>query len=239
LVLNLPNNGKMCQLCFLYEAWDESRSYKLKDAIKVVARGKKFDSSELCFDCNHGVSDPHEYVCEVVALVYCLARDRFDEVVKLFKVKDPYDMLLKKFEHTWDPGHSFCDHPVMKGCPVIIGLIDKLTNLDNSYWISNYNSDYINYFIRKGCKIDLPEIVIKYLTRENSVRLDKVVKLCDTKDAFNHKHIDQLCGHFYGRVRDLKHLVKLGLNFENHYLSECGKMFYDIPIGKLYLAELN
>jgi hypothetical protein len=138
-------------------------------------------------------------------------------------------------EHTWDPGHSFCDHPVMKGCPVIIGLIGQLTNLDNSDCISNYNPDYIDYFIRKGCKIDLPEIVYEYIASGNSVRLDKVVKLCDTKDAFNHKHIDQVCG----RVLELKHLVKLGLNFENHYLSECGKMFYDIPIGKLYLAELN
>jgi hypothetical protein len=65
--------------------------------------------------------------------------------------------------------------------------------------------------------------------------MNSIKRLCDKKDAFNHKDIDKICCD----VNKLKHLVKLGLNFENHYLSNCDKMFYDIPIGKLYLAELN
>jgi hypothetical protein len=177
-----------CKMCLVYNrrgsvSGDDS-DIDDDDRVKFINRnGDHYTWSDLCGQCNG--SGNTDYLGKLLSMVYIVKRDKFDEIINLFRVKFPYDILLKECELPLRLAHKHCSHyneDTDDLCPVIIELIEKMANIKSSYWISFYNIIYIDYFIEKGCKIDLPELINSYIEGDSIKRIKKIISYCSDEE---------------------------------------------------------
>lgn len=241
---------ELCQMCFLhyskldYRDYNESDSEIEDDKVDFINRhGHNYTYNDLCNWCKKSNTNKIE-TCVILLLVYKFKKPRLNEIITMFKIKNPYSILLHKYEN--QNNHIECAHYYNnlndwdgpEPCPIVLELIDNLTDLNDIYWICSYGLKYIDYFIKKGCKIDLSWIIYGFVDGESSDRLDKVIEFCDAET------IKTALYRIAGKKCDpekIKYLMKLGtkfnlkinINFENHYLPPYDKMLFDTRLGKL------
>jgi hypothetical protein len=187
-ILGWSRESETCKMCFLYNnrgrLLDDDSDIDDDDRVKFINRnGDHYTWNDLCHQCNG--SDNADYLDKLLLLAYGEKRDRLNEIISLFRVKFPYDILLKECE-CYGFIHRHCPH-YNRGnkelCPIIIELIGKMADIKSSYWISSYDIKYIDYFLAKGCKIDLPKIIDDYIRVGNSVkRIEKVISYCSDEE---------------------------------------------------------
>ena len=219
LILKHSLQNNPCRMCFLIAGgvwWGVNKP--IESQLKFINRhGNNYTEHNLCSRCvrmRPGLIYK-DCIARILGLIYQYERVKFKEIANLFKVAKPYDMLLLDY--------GFC--LAEKEIPEII---NNLTDLDDSDWITCYDIKYIDYFIKKGCKIDLPWLVYNFIRFGGKARLKKVIGLCNTKDALS-RVANYDC---YVDSDEIKYLMSIGISFENHYMPELDKMFYDTLFGK-------
>lgn len=237
---------ELCKMCFLYCCringdYDSSDSEIEDDTVVFINRhGDNYTYNDVCFRCKSLDID----IGEILLFIYKFEKPRLKEIIDMSKIKNPYSILLYKYENGYN--HTKCNHYIHysndwdgpEPCPMVLELIDNLTDITNPYWIRHYDVKYIDYFLKKGCMIDLMSIVSDFVDKwgnKSSTRLDKVIKFCDAEIIKTALYSSA------GKNCDpdkIKYLMKIGINFENHYLPSYDKMLFDTRLGKL-IKSLN
>jgi hypothetical protein len=195
-----------CKMCFFYSVKKKTLDIGIVVKPRMIdfinRYGDNYTRSDLCSDCKKDKIMPYCLI-ELLSLIYIERRDRFEEIVKLLRVKLPYDLVLSNLIFKHCASYVKNDEP----CPMIIELIGKIANIEDSSWISYHGDKYLDYFIEKCCKINLKCIVSVYLKGVSIRTLEKVISRCGDEEK-----IITLDTDLYPELeKKRKHLNRLGI----------------------------
>ena len=278
-----------CQLCFIepiasYNGWHNEKEEGFEETenmnmcvVNNLAKTK--DEKELlCKKCTwlHSKNNVLELIEDILNKSYYYdGIEQFKKFIKLFEkyVSKPYEkLLLEYFSHDMNKFYFYhkerCEH-FLRGtdngdiyCPYILDIIENITDLYYTDYLTKCPIQYIDILIKKGIDINhvfdygkfmggqtvfggllhcYLEAQIDY--HDAQTRMNTLVSLgADVNFGAPLKYIaDFQYNNRPSRIEKIKYLKEIGLDFSNKCIYDCmdkedcllHKMLYDTKLGKL------